>query len=183
MIDPAMTDHGDRKHELAPHVQVDNSHDAGTRARMKMNARIAAQKAAAFTKMTVRLTLLLLWFALLFVAYYGYENRVTGTYVDHRECSLDLEGDYTVTGKRTYTYPYVEVYGFRVVQTSKIDEKTQIDLKGSSIVTIGQTNDEWWAINNKTGEFGIQILKPANSYSFVVNGDRVGVVTYKSFCR
>lgn len=183
MIDPVMTDPSDRKHELAPHVQMDDSHDAGTRARMKMNARIAAQKAAAFTKKVILLTVLAAIATALAVIYYGHETRITGTYVDHRECSLELQGDYTITGKRTYTYPYVEVFGFRVVQTGQIDEVTQIDLKGTSIVTIGQTNDEWWAINNGTGERGIQILKPANSYSFVVNGDRVGVVTYKSFCR
>lgn len=181
MIDPAHSDWTEKKHELTAHVE--NPHDAGTRARMKLNMRIAARKAARFTERLVLLTLFLSYAAALGIVYYGYTTRVTGTYVDHRECKLPLNEDYAITGKRTYTYPYVEVFGVRVVQTEQIDEVTQIDLRGQSIVTVGQTKDNWWAINNEQGERGVQILKPADTYTFVMDGDRIGVIAYKSFCR
>ena len=105
----------------------------------------------------------------------------TGRYSDERQCKVVTE-NLTITGKRTYSYPYKSMFGFRVIDESKVSEQTVINVTGDKMAIIGLTGKRWWGYRIGQGERGIQILKPADHYT--ISTDKgLAVVTYKGFCQ
>ncbi|MOA36743.1 hypothetical protein D3C78_1582840 [compost metagenome] len=43
-------------------------------------------------------------------------------------------------------------------------------------------HERWWGLSIDQGERGLQTLKPADTYTFVI-GKRIGVIDYEAFCR
>lgn len=193
----------------------ETSGDAGVRAanRIRTKAAAAARKTARITLLITVTVVVLAMIAVAGVGYYGWSTRVTGYAIDERPCSFDLQG-MPLTGKRTYSYNYTEIFNFRYVDTTAVSEKTVLDVTGTAITIVGlydaipkakpkpsaeETTSEdnsavkagketatpvphWWSISVDQGERGIQVLKPAKTYTFVA-GKKAGVVEYKSFCR
>lgn len=108
-------------------------------------------------------------------------NYETGRYSDERQCKV-VTDNLTITGKRTYSYPYKSLFGFRLVDESKVSEQTVINVTGDKMSIIGLTGKRWWGYRISQGERGIQILKPADTYT--ISTDKgLAVVTYKGFCQ
>lgn len=109
------------------------------------------------------------------------DSFVSKTVVDIRSCEYNVKG-VEVKGKRYYTYKYNEVFGIRFIDTSKIDERTDVlhEFKGTTI--IGMNDSEWWSLNLGKGEQTIKTLGKAESYTFVQDG-LAGVVSYDNFCK
>jgi hypothetical protein len=130
---------------------------------------------------------LMLGFSLLLIlslgglGYYAHATKVTGYVTDTRSCSLEIDGK-ELTGTREYSYPFTEILGFRLIDTKHIEETTKVDIRGESLRVVGLNNTEWWTVKVGVGEKGIQQLKPAHTYTFVL-GDKVGVVPYRAFCK
>jgi hypothetical protein len=156
--------------------------DAGTRAasRIRTKAAAVADTAVRAVSWLVGLSIALAIIVIVGTGYYGWENRVTGRLSDDRQCKAEYK-DLTITGKRTYSYPYTEIFGFRFIDTAAIDERTVVDIRGDAMMILGQSGDEWWSLSIGMAEQGIQILKPADYFTFVV-GKKAVVVKSKLFC-
>lgn len=116
----------------------------------------------------------------------AWNNRTFGRVADTRECKASInDGAVEITGSRVYSYPYIEIMGYRFSQMDQMDEKTTIDLTGNAMTLIGyytfEGKDKWWAHATALGERGVLILKKADLYTFVI-GKNVGVVKYKGLC-
>lgn len=158
------------------------SKEAGAVARERIQARGAAYQAARALKLVMGGFILFFLLGLAGIAVYGWETRVTATNIDLRRCIAKV-GEMNVTGTRTFDYPYTEIFGFRFIDTGHIIESTRMNLNGNAITVVGQLGDSWWAIPIGAGEQGNQLLKPADNYTFVIEGKHAGVVEYNSFCR
>lgn len=132
---------------------------------------------------------LVLWFVILggigvlgyFVYGLGLANYETGRYSDERQCKV-VTDNLTITGKRTYSYPYKSLFGFRLIDESKVSEQTVINVTGDKMSIIGLTGKRWWGYRIGVGERGVQILKPADTYT--ISTDKgLAVVSYKGFCQ
>lgn len=132
-----------------------------------------------------RIALWLSWLALLgalgtFGFQYAMENVKYGRYTDERSCKVS-KGDFVVTGKRTYSYPYKTLFGFRVTNENDMIVKTVVNVNGSKFSVLGLTDTKYWEVNIGTGEKGIAMLKDANTYIF--SSDKVKIVaTEGGFC-
>lgn len=159
---------------------IDN--DAGVKAASRIRAKAAAvaSATATFMRWAIGLSVLLAILIVSAIGYYGWENRVTGRLSDDRMCKVEYK-DLSITGKRTYSYPFMEIFGFRFIDTKAIDERTIVDIRGDAMMIIGQSGDDWWSLAIGMAEQGIQILKPSDSYTFVV-GKKAVVVKSKVFC-
>jgi hypothetical protein len=155
--------------------------DAGALAADKMRKRTAAQTAATYFRRTVYFFLTVLLMVIGLIVWYGYENKVTGRFIDDRSCEFSI-GNREMTGIRTYSYPYTEIFGFRFIDTSTIEEKTTINIRGDAMTVVGHSSTGWWAINIGTGEIGKQVIKNAESYTFVM-GKAVNVIPYRQLCK
>lgn len=157
--------------------------DAGARAAERMRAKAAAvaRRTARIFRFIVASLALLTLTGLGGVGWYGWETRITGTVTDERPCGA-LIGERQLTGYRQYSYPFNEVFGFRFIDTSKIDEKTIIRMNGSALHVVGIDKKDWWALKIDQGETGIWTLKHATTYVFVAFG-KTNVVPYNAFCK
>lgn len=184
--------------------------DAGTLAREKVERRSLAAKAGGVIRWTVMWCLFLAFVAIALIAWYGKYTMVTGRLTDERMCSAKLSEEDAVTGRRTFNYSYREVFGLRIIDTKTITERTEVDIRGQAMTIVGLVGEEpiedvamsnntiegkvqergakhptgalWWAVDIQMGEKGIQYLKHADTYTFVVD-NKVAVVEYASFCR
>lgn len=156
--------------------------DAGMRAaeRIRSKAAAIANGTARLIKWIIGTSIALAIVVISSAGYYGWENRVTGRLSDDRSCKVEYK-DLTITGKRTYSYPFTEIFGFRFIDTKAIDERTVIDIRGDALVVVGQSGSDWWSLAIGPGEQGIQILKAAESYTFVM-GKKAVLVKSKEFC-
>lgn len=157
--------------------------DPGIAARDRMKSRAAKVKTVMMR--TYLLITLLLFAAVGGVGYYGHQQYMaSGTrYTDYRPCSyVDEKHGVEITGRRSYSYMQHSIFGFQFRDMRKVNEQTQIDIKGNSITIVGLTPEGWWASYVDEGERGIEILKPANSYVFTTL-EKAAVVDYSSFCR
>lgn len=129
------------------------------------------------------------WFVVLGViaalGYFAYglvlANYETGRYSDERQCKV-VTDNLTITGKRTYSYPYKSLFGFRLIDESKVSEQTVINVTGDKMSIIGLAGKRWWGYRIGQGERGIQILKPADTYT-ITTDKGLAVVTHKGFCQ
>jgi len=176
------------------HVQVEEKpeDDKGLAAKAKLAARTAARKTAQLIRWSIWVAISLTIICAALVVSYGYKTMVTGHLSDERPCAIDFGGDMVVGGKRTFNYPFKEIYGFRMVDTSKISERTVVDVRGDAMTIVGLKGkqllqSEDWSINVGAGERGIQILKDADVYTFVVNTGkgqpRVRTITHDAMCK
>lgn len=127
----------------------------------------------------------LILIALSFAGYGVYQlvlaNYETGRYYDTRECKVS-SANLTVTGKRTYSYPFKSLFGFRLVDENSVKEKTTLTLNGSPMTIVGTSKDRWWGIRLAQGDRNVQILRDADVYTFTTDKG-IAVVTYKGFCQ
>ncbi len=156
--------------------------DAGTQARDRLKLRAAARKSLKILRWTLFSLVLLALAAASAFGYWAWNTRVTGYTQDTRTCQAVI-GKTTLTGFRTFSYPFTDILGFRFIDKSNITESTRLDIKGDAITIVGAKDDKWWAIPIGMGERGNQLLKPAATYTFVINNKEAGVVEYGSFCR
>lgn len=179
-------------------VLADVPVDKGILAKAKLGARRAARRTAKIFRWTVTLSISLLIIAAAIIATYAYKTMETGRFTDERSCSVKLGGDLELTGKRSYTYRYNQILGYRFIDTRKIFEKTTLDLRNQTMTVVGQytrakpvdqttgevpaVEERWWGINIDGGDRGQQILKGADNYTFVV-GKKIGVIKYEEFCK
>ena len=163
----------------------EDSRDPGALARELLNKRTEVQRLKR-KRIVDRCLFWLLVIAVLSIAgHFAYKavmaNYETGRYSDERQCKV-VTDNLTITGKRTYSYPYKSLFGFRLIDESKVSEQTVINVTGDKMAIIGLTGKRWWGYRIGQGERGIQILKPADHYT--ISTDKgLAVVTYKGFCQ
>lgn len=175
------------------HIQTKHREtDKGVAAKAKLAARSAARKTARMFRWCIALAISLMIIAAALVASYGYKTMVTGHLTDERPCVIDFSEDFQVTGKRTFSYPFKEIFGQRLIDTRAISEKTVVDIRGDSMTIIGLNGKVLdqatsWSIPVGVGERGIQILKSADVYTFVVNtgkgSPKVRTITHDAMCK
>jgi len=156
--------------------------DAGTQARDRLKLRAAARKSLKILRWTIFAVVLIALLSASAFGYWAWSTRVTGYTQDMRTCQAVI-GKTTLTGIRTFNYPFTDILGFRFIDKKNITEATRLDIKGDAITIVGTKEDKWWAIPIGMGERGNQLLKPAEAYTFVINNKEAGVVEYGSFCR
>ncbi|MCY1294969.1 hypothetical protein D9M70_442890 [compost metagenome] len=157
--------------------------DPGIDARERVKARAAKVKTVMMR--TYLLVTLMLFTAVGGAGYYGHQQYLASgvRYTDYRPCSyVDEKHGIEITGRRSYSYKQHSILGFQFRDMRKVDEQTQIDVRGNSITIVGLTTEGWWASYVDEGERGIEILKPASSYVFTTL-KKAAVVDYNSFCR
>lgn len=108
-------------------------------------------------------------------------NYEEGRYYDTRECKVS-SANLTVNGKRTYSYPFKSLFGFRLVDENNVKEKTTLTLNGTPMTIVGTSNDRWWGIRLAQGDRNVQILRDADMYTFTTDKG-IAVTTYKGFCQ
>lgn len=173
--------------ELPAEVDYDASSrqmatDAGANAAERIRTKSSAyQKAKRVFNTIVGGILALAIVIIASAGYYAYSTKTVGHFTDSRPCSWKV-GEVVVTGTRTYTYPYTQIFNFRSINTDLIEERTSLNVDGNGITIIGLNNDTWWSTSVKEGERGAQILKPSTSYVFQI-GKNIGVAKYGEFCK
>lgn len=100
---------------------------------------------------------------------------------DIRYCSIQV-GNTTVSGTREFSYNYHDYFGYRFIDTSKIDTKTSIDYGVTGLIIVGNNKDNFWSFNSGGSVIGKIIIKPAERYTFIVNG-KVNVIDDSVFCK
>lgn len=159
------------------------SQDAGVRARSAMAGRAAAAARAA-KRILYKTIAIILFISVVVIGaggYYVYATSTKGYVTDHRSCELDV-GGYTVTGERTYSYPYTDFLMWRNIDKTTVTEKTLIDVKGTAMTIVGITGEESVVTPVGEGERGTAVIKAADTYVFMIN-KKVAAKSYKSFCK
>lgn len=189
-VDPVAPNVGERRDtdwldKALENTAFEDPRDPGSLAR-ELLARKAEVKRLKRKRIFDRCLFWLLVIAVLSIAgHFAYKavmaNYETGRYSDERQCKV-VTDNLTITGKRTYSYPYKSLFGFRLIDESKVSEQTVINVTGDKMAIIGLTGKRWWGYRIGQGERGIQILKPADHYT--ISTDKgLAVVTYKGFCQ
>ena len=157
--------------------------DAGVRARSAMAGRAAAAAKAAKRILYRTIAFILIISVIVIGAggYYVYATSTKGYVTDHRNCELEV-GGYTVTGERTFSYPYTDFWIYRNIDKTQVVEKTLIDVKGTAMTVVGLTGEEPVVTSISEGERGTALIKAADTYVFLIN-KKVAAKSYKSFCK
>lgn len=157
--------------------------DAGIQATDRLKEkRTAAQRALWLFKFLVGGAIVLVLLFIAGMAWWAYEHRESGYVTDERSCSLEV-GKRTLVGTRAYSYHYNTYLGWRVVDTRVVEEKTTIQVRGSGFIVINLNKDKSDVTRVGIGEVGVQVLKPADRYVFVMDDGSVGVSDYRSLCK
>lgn len=109
-----------------------------------------------------------------------YQNRITGFEPYERQCKVEV-GRVTIMGTRTFHQPFTEIQGHRIVDKSKILEKTTMSVKGSPYNVLLIKGKESKLVKAGLGEVGTLPLEAADQYVFVVDGTPV-MVDYQTLC-
>lgn len=157
--------------------------DAGIQATDRLKEkRTAVQKALRTFKFIVTGCVLGVILGIVGLGWWAYEHRVSGYVTDERSCSLEI-GKRVLTGTRAYSYPYHTYLGWRVVDTSIVEEKTTFQVRGSGFIVVNLYEGKSDVTRVGIGEVGVQVLKPADRYVFVMDDGSVGVSDYRSLCK
>jgi hypothetical protein len=159
---------------------VSSPTDAGAAARERLAAR-ALRKTKWFLKWTFLTTMLLAIAVVTGSGWWVYEHRHQGYDIVYRNCKWKL-GDSELTGTRTYSYPYQEYLGYRLIQRDGVEEKTVVTVNGGGLTVIGLKDTDFWVNNVKEGERGPVTLKDANNYVFQ-QGKNWAAAKYSEFCK
>jgi len=160
--------------------------DAGERAANLMRSRMkqAARRALVRTWTIFSLLLFLGTVTAAGLGYYFWQHRTITHVTYERNCRWPINDKLEITGRRTYDFQQNELFGIRWNDAKGVTEQTRVDVVGKQMLVIGLTaDDKWWAYPISMGERGIQPLKSASSYVFVVDGDKVGAAKYEEFCK
>lgn len=165
--------------------------DAGVRARELVQERAKRsflKKVWGWVKWTVIGLLLVTLAAVGATGYYGYDKQTRSYVSNDRTCELkinpDSKNEWSITGKRTYSFPERSIFGVSYHLKSEVETRTQIDVQGKAMVIVGlQEDGKWKAITIGTGEHGIAILPKGKTYIFTVDGKEAAVVSSASFCK
>lgn len=157
--------------------------DAGTKAREKVkNRKSVAQRAVVIWNFLL-LTVVLCVIGLGSVLYYKVSKTPKVYQVDSRPCEYtDEKTGITLTGTRYYSYYQQDLFGFQWRDGKAVDETTELDLTGSAMTIMGVGNGQWWYKYIDDGETGLERMKSAELYQFVI-GKRAVAVPYRKFCR
>lgn len=156
--------------------------DAGMRARGLMTVRAGAKAAKRILYRTIAVALVLAIVVIGAGGYYAYSTRSTGYLNDYRTCEMDV-GGYSLTGTRTYSYPFTDVLGWRSIDKSRIIEKTLIDVRGTGMVIVSSKGSEQPVVTIVSeGERGTAALKPADSYTFIIN-KKAAAISHAALCK
>lgn len=113
---------------------------------------------------------------------YKYDQAESIRAVDARPCVVDV-GKTQVHGERKYTYRYRELFGFRIIETDKIEEATSYKLVGDDMIVLSiQTDGTHTRFVHQLGDIGSWDLQDADYYTFTTKAGS-GVATYQNFCK
>ena len=157
--------------------------DPGALAREKVKGRSFKAKVRRAWNWTKAIILLLLLLAGTFL-YWQYTVRKHTYVVEPRICFFETaDKSIRLTGTRYYSYTQNEMLGYRWAHTDDVSVKTEIDVKGDSMVITGLGGPDGPTSKYvPQGERGVQVLAPATTY--VVTLDKRSVVLESNkFCR
>ena len=179
-------------------IDMNALREPGAMAKAKLAARRAARRTMRFVRMTIVVCLTLAVIAAGIIAWYGYTTMKTDRFSVYQNCSVKV-GDLELTGKRTFSYKFTEVFGQRFIDSKQTLQSTTLDLKNVGLTVVGQyvkpkpvnpdtgevpaPEERWWAVSADAGDRGTQILKGADNYTFVAGPKRVAVIKYEEFCK
>lgn len=108
------------------------------------------------------------------------KKRVT----DLRDCEINFKDGSRLTGHRTYSYQYRELFGWRWYDSSTVIERTSIRILGEAVSIVGvNKGDESWSLHVGQGEDRMQLVIPAERYVFMYGDKRTtAVVDYREIC-
>jgi hypothetical protein len=179
-------------------TDLNDLHEPGAWAKAKLATRRATRRTMRLVRLTVIGFLALVVIAAGIVVWYGYSTMKTDRFSAYQNCSVKV-GDLEMTGRRTFSYKYTELFGQRFIDNKQTLQSTTLDLKNVAITVVGQyvktkainpetgeapaAEERWWAISADAGERGAPILKGADNYTFVAGPKRVAVIKYEEFCK
>lgn len=106
--------------------------------------------------------------------------------MDSRECIAKV-GERTITGTRVYSYRYMTVLGHKIYMTpqSEVKQETRIDVSGNGMTILASSNGvPIEKYNISEGEKYRQLLKPAESYTFFMDGGKnTAILAYNQICK
>lgn len=157
--------------------------DAGERARAKLEFRQRAMRKAKLLCLGVLGMFVVLLCSGAVFGYHQYQDRKIEWQVDYKECYLQL-GNTVVEARRKYRYQSTSLLGFRFIDTSTMQEETELRGSGLAFTLVGHSDKDWWSIRNESNATSRNYtkLKPATIYTFV-SAHHVGVVEYEAFCK
>lgn len=118
-----------------------------------------------------------------FYGYQAYKRDVTTGYaVDYRPCSVELDNGIVLTGERSYSYSYNELFGQRWRDNSSVVEKTTLKADATPAVFIEHTGLNWKKTVASQGEMGVVRLGNAEQYTIIKNGG-IAVISYHKLCK
>lgn len=139
----------------------------------------------AFRKLLFKVFMLML-VCLIAVGFMTYamamKTMVKDTTSDYKECKWTI-GKYELTGRRTYTYPYTEIFGHRIIDRERVTEQTVINTPKDTITIVGLTDQKkWWGEQQEEGPAGTMKIKAGKMYVVVI-GKNYGAFDHESFCK
>jgi hypothetical protein len=109
------------------------------------------------------------------------KTMTKATVTDYRECSWQV-GKLEITGRRSYTYPYTEVFGHRFLEVDRVSESTIINLPREATTVVGVSQGKKWTGDQQMeGPAGTMKLQRADTY-VIVSGKNYGAFEYEAFC-
>lgn len=162
----------------------DDWHDKGSMARVLMETRKENKRLKRnrfIASVVLKLVVLGILGGLGYAGYlYIMASITTGRYTDERTCKIS-KGNLTITGKRTFSYPYKTLFGFRLVDENKVLIDTVMNVTGDKITVTGLNSKKYWQSKASMGERGIMILRDADTYIFQTDKELI-VATSNGFC-
>lgn len=103
----------------------------------------------------------------------------THNVTDSRSCLVKFSGDNKLTGTRSYSYQYTELFGWRWYDKNTVSTETRLTIAGEPVTIVGIGGKEPWSVNISMGEQYRQLLKPAEEY-VILYGDKKLTTVIKS---
>lgn len=103
--------------------------------------------------------------------------------VDYRPCSVE-SGNYQLSGKRYYSYKENEIFGYRIIDKSKVEERTEFEFLNlySTVIMLGDNESQSITIDG--GTRSTIVLPNVPKYAFVFGDERrVVVAEYNKICK
>lgn len=108
---------------------------------------------------------------------------------DYRPCIFKV-GERTVTGQRSYSYRYMNLFGYKIFMTpdAEVQQETRLDIAFNGITIVGniKAGSAWESkkLQIEDGEKYKQLLPYADTYTFFMDGGKnVATVSYSDICK
>lgn len=160
-------------------------------------------KSSIFTKVIIHLRELialilfvigtwLLTGVVLYLLFVLFENDINEQFIrkysaDDKSCLIKTK-KHELTGTRTYSYTYIDIFGYRIRRNSTVQETTRLNISGFAVTIAGMNIDNSLPVKLSidSGEKYSQLLDKADTYIFTLGEGRMKEivnVSYSKLCK